>query len=671
VKVFIYNQCLQLSRAELVWIKYCSSCAALELSDDPEDSSKRYLPIVSVTAQIHCWWLRESMRVRILVSALVLLFAMAGEAFSEPRRILLLHSFGPEFSPWNQLARILREELRRQSKVPLDIFEASLATARYAGDEEGPFADYLQALFAKRRLDLVITIGSPAATFVRRNRQQLFPSTPALYAGLDQRRVPPLTENDAVVAVALDPAGTVESVLRVLPKTTSVAVVIGNSPIEKFWLELARAEFQPLESRVKFIWFNELPFEEMLKQASALPPQSAVLFGMLVVDATGVAHEEGKAFAALHAVANAPMFAVLDPFFGQGVVGGALTSIADLSRQAATVAVRILDGEAPSSIKVPPIGPGTPRYDWRELQRWNISENQLPAGSEIYFRVPGPWEQYRLQISAVLAALLLQAAVIVWLVVEHRRRNFAEAEASDRRREVIRLNRITTANVLSSSIAHQLNQPLGAILSNAEAAQMLLKASPLDLVQIGEILSDIVRDEQRAGEIILGLKKLLNPRKEADLQAFDLNETVPELVKFVTPEIAKRNITLRTVLAPESLPVRADPIRMQQVVMNLVVNAMDAMEDAPRPRNLTIRTHRNAKPDVAEVSVSDSGTGIREENLAHIFDAFVTTKPQGTGLGLPIARTIIESYGGTIWAENRLRGAVFCFTLPLAQTIAR
>jgi signal transduction histidine kinase len=116
-----------------------------------------------------------------------------------------------------------------------------------------------------------------------------------------------------------------------------------------------------------------------------------------------------------------------------------------------------------------------------------------------------------------------------------------------------------------------------------------------------------------------------------------------------------------------ALAVRADPIHMQQVIMNLVMNGMDAMEDEPRPRNLTIRTRRNAENDVAEVRVSDSGTGIPGDNLTRIFDAFVTTKSQGTGLGLPIARTIVESYGGTIWAENRQRGAVFCFTLPLAR----
>jgi signal transduction histidine kinase len=610
------------------------------------------------------------MVLRVLLSTVALFFAVTGAALSEPKRVLLLHSFGRDFAPWNEYARTIREELGLQSKEPIDIFEASLATARSGDTEEGPFVEYLRALFSKHQLDLIITIGAPAVNFLQQHRSQLFPSVPAVHTGLEQRRVPLdlLTSNDAVVAVSIDLADAVGSMLRVLPETSSVAVVIGNSPIEKYWLGQMREAIQPLENRVAFTWFNELSFEEMLQRAAVLPSRSAIFFVLLSVDAAGVAHEEGKAMARLHAVASAPMFTHSDAFFGQGIVGGPLSIVANVGRRAARVAVRILGGQTAGDITTPPIEFGTPKFDWRELKRWNISESRLPAGSEVHFREPGLWEQYRPQVTAAVAALLLQAVIISWLLVERRRRYFAQAEANNRRREVVRLNRVTTANVLSSSIAHELNQPLGAILSNTEAAQMLLKASPPDLVQIGEILSDIVRDEQRASEIIGGLRNLLNDRKEADLRALDLNDTVPELVKIVSPEIAKRGVILRTALTPDALPVRADPIHMQQVIMNLVMNGMDAMEDEPGPRNLTIRTRRNAEYDLAEVRISDSGKGIPVDNLRNIFDAFVTTKPQGTGLGLPIARTIVESYGGTIWAENRHRGAAFSFTIPLAKT---
>jgi signal transduction histidine kinase len=226
---------------------------------------------------------------------------------------------------------------------------------------------------------------------------------------------------------------------------------------------------------------------------------------------------------------------------------------------------------------------------------------------------------------------------------------------------------VTTATLLSSSIAHELNQPLGAILSNTEAAQVLLKADPPDLGQIGEILSDIVRDEQRASEIIQGLRNMLNNRTEADLRLVDLNDTVRAVVKIIAPEVERRGVVLRTLLSAEALIVRCDPIHLQQVLMNLVMNGMDAMDGEPRPHNLTIRTRRNAEHDVVEVRISDSGKGVPESALTSIFNAFVTTKPQGTGLGLPIARTIIESYGGDIWAENRQRGAVFSFRLPLTR----
>jgi signal transduction histidine kinase len=605
------------------------------------------------------------MIIRIFLSSIVLLLAMTGAAFSQPKRVLIVHSVGRDFSPWDDYARKIREELRLQSKDPIDIFEASLSTARFPDGNEDAFVSYLNAVFSERKLDLIMTIGGPAARSFQQNRQRIFPSIPTLYAALEQRISPDAPATDAMVSVSIDVLGTVEQILKLVPETTKVFIVHGSSPIEKRWLEEMRKLFQPLTSRVEITYSNELSLEEILKQVAVLPPRTIIVYAQMLVDAAGVVHEGGRAIDRIHAVANAPIFSEQDTFFGRGIVGGRMTNISDVSRQTAAVAVRILGGESPGSIKTPPIPAASPRYDWRELKRWNISESQLPPGSEVVFRVPSLWEQYRPQLTAVMAAILLQAGIIALLLVERRRRLVAQAEATSRRHEVVRLNRVTTASVLSSSIAHELNQPLGAILSNTEAAQMLLKAHPLDLAQLGEILSDIVRDEQRASEIISGLGNLLNNRTEADLNTLDLNDTVRDVVKIVSPEVTRRGVILRTILAPQPLRVRCDPIHLQQVIINLVMNGVDAMEEVANPHNLTIRTSL-ADTDGVEARISDSGPGIPKDKLVSIFNAFVTTKPQGTGLGLPIARTILESYGGELWAENRTRGAVFSFRLPLA-----
>ena len=370
----------------------------------------------------------------IVIGIVLLLYATVSAAASEPKRVLILDSFGRDFAPWSEYARDIREDVVRLSLEPIDLYEASLATARFAGDQQdGPFGDYLRALFADHQLDLVITIGAPAAAFVRRYRQQLFPSTPMLYTAVEQRRVPlaGLTTNDTAVAETIDFAGVFGNILRVLPKTNNIAVVIGNSPIEKYWLGQVRDAVQPFTSHVAFTYFNDLSFAEMRTRAAALPPRSAIFFGLLSVDAAGVSHEEMSALTSLHAVANAPMFSYVDAYFGHGIVGGPLISVSNTSRQAAAVAVRILRGDPPGTIKTPPIGFGKTRFDWRELRRWGISEASLPAGSVIDFRVPTPFEQYKWYIIAAAVLCALQAIFIAVLLLNRRR---LERERIERQR---------------------------------------------------------------------------------------------------------------------------------------------------------------------------------------------------------------------------------------------
>ncbi len=282
-------------------------------------------------------------RRRVLFGAVMLFFAAISTAMGEPKRILVLHSVGRDFSPWAELARSFRAEVDQKSLEPIDFYEASLSSERLgANKDEGALSNYLQALFAERRLDLVVSIGAPAATFLQSNRPTLFPSVPMLLTGVEQRRVSfgKLTANDTVVAISNDIAGVGKNILSVLPDTRTIAVVVGNSPLENYWMQQAQEALAPLANRVAFTWFNDLPFEQMLKRAAELPPKSAI-FSPLWVDAAGVSHEEVKSLRRLRAVANAPIFSHFDAYLGDVIVGGPLVLFEPIlhSRKAA-VALR-------------------------------------------------------------------------------------------------------------------------------------------------------------------------------------------------------------------------------------------------------------------------------------------------------------------------------------------
>jgi signal transduction histidine kinase len=260
----------------------------------------------------------------------------------------------------------------------------------------------------------------------------------------------------------------------------------------------------------------------------------------------------------------------------------------------------------------------------------------------------------------------MQAAMITWLLVERHGRRSAEVNARQRLAEVIHLNRSAEAGALSAAFAHELSQPLEAIMLSADIGERLLQAGTPEMGKLREILGNIRQADQHAVEVVQHLRTLIKRKSELEVQEFDLNKVIADAVHILAPESRRRNIRLRVNGSQQALPVRADPIHLQQVVMNLATNGMDAMTNAvPAERAIMIQTSLLAG-SCAQVSVSDAGTGIPAHKLEEVFDTFYTTKPHGTGLGLSIARTIVETYGGKIWAENRDGGgAVFRFTVPL------
>jgi signal transduction histidine kinase len=593
---------------------------------------------------------------------------MLNAAAAEPRRVVVLHSYGQNFRPWSEYAKALRQELDRQSPWPLDIQDFSLITARTQDENaEVQFAAYLGALFSRQGPDVLVALGAPAAAFVQRHRSELFPATPMVLTAVDERRVQQtaLTENDTVVAVRLSIPLLFGNILRLLPKTKTVAVVIGNSPNERFWVEEIKRELEPLKDRIKLLFDNDLSFEEILKQAGSLPPNSAIWWNQPQVDAVGAVHEGEQALKALYSVANAPIFSYDDAFFGGEIVGGPMTSVSDGARTTSEVVVRLLEGEKPANIKTPPLEYGPAKFDWRQLKRWGISESRLPPNSEIYFREPSPWRTYRWLIAIVSAVILLQAALISRFLYEQRRRRYAEMESRELMSELARVNRFSMAGELTATISHEINQPLGAIHVNVETMAMMLESPAPDVDEIRQIAADIQRDEERASEVIRRLRSMLKkaPFEPTDI---DFNDVVRETIEFLSALAVARHVDMRGYISPMSLPISGDRIQLQQVILNLIVNAMDAMSNmAGAEPKITISTARI--DDLADVSISDTGPGIPPDKLKDVFEPFFTTKANGMGMGLSIARTIVEAHGGRMWAENRTAGgATFYIRLPHA-----
>ena len=294
------------------------------------------------------------------------------------------------------------------------------------------------------------------------------------------------------------------------------------------------------------------------------------------------------------------------------------------------------------------------------MQRWGISEKDLPPGSQILFRTPTPWEQYRAYIAAFIAAILIQSALISWLLYEHKRRQRAEIVARNTMSELTHVNRIATVSQLSASIAHEVRQPLAAISANAQAALRWLQRANVEEAREG--LNGIVSDADRASDIVKNLRAMFkNDAQEKTL--VDINKVVLSVLALVRIDLQKHDIELQTQLDDLIPEMVGNQVQLQQVILNLVNNAIEAMSSL-KTRVLRIQTKLNGSNTV-HVSVEDTGTGIEPSDLARLFQPMFTTKARGMGMGLSICQSIIETHGGRIWVSPGANGgSIFQFELP-------
>jgi C4-dicarboxylate-specific signal transduction histidine kinase len=712
------------------------------------------------------------------------------------KNVLILTSedtFRPGFLPFVQGFRAALDE---SSTNHFEYFIESLDQSRFPEAQYGARRlEYLRWKYDGRHLDAILAGPLPALDFLIAHRDELFPGVPVVFASADedlvrQRQLPP---GFTGLPTRFDVAATLDLALRLQPDTRQVVVVVGKSAFDQSWKDIAQAAFRPFKPRLSFRYLDDLPLPAMLEEVSHLPPHSVVMYFSVLADVAGATRAVLEAGQEITRRANAPVYSPYEIMIGRGAVGGCVSHSQADARRVAALALRILNGEDSSSIPVQPTALTVDTVDWRAMQRWQLSKARLRPGTEVRFRQPTFWEQYKWRLIAIHAVAVAEG-LLIFILLRNRRRlqrtqgelresqerlnlatssarigvwswnvktgrfeatpecrellgwgpnepldyerslqrvcvedralvqrsiddaiqhrtifdteyrvtlpdeqirwiaargqcHYANGSATDmvgvvmditaRRQaeltiqrqqgELAHISRVSTMGQLASALAHELNQPLGAILRNAEAAELFLKSPTPDLEELRAIIADIHRDDQRAGNVIESLRLLLK-RRDIEMRPLDPRKLAEEVTTLVRAEAIGRRVTIELKAAPALPLVRGDRVQLQQVLLNLIMNGMDAVgASVPEKRRVKLSARHDGNGFV-EVAISDSGAGIPPAIMQGMFQPFVTTKAQGMGMGLLISRTIVEAHGGRISAQNNPEGgATFRFTVPIAN----
>jgi signal transduction histidine kinase len=517
--------------------------------------------------------------------------------------------------------------------------------------------------YSDKPIGAILSIGPGALDFAVKLRAAGWPAVPIVFTAVTEESAPqPLPPKTTGFFVHKTFANMVKAAQTIWPDLRRL-VLVGNPFDGGVYYPQFASEVPTFSAKFEIIDLMGLPVSEILRRVAVLPPDTAIFYFGINADAEMRYASAVEALPLIAEASSRPIIGDAETEIGAGAVGGFVLRPHEIGLDAGRLVMRILDGEEASEIPVATNSTTLkPMFDWRQLQRWNISESMLPMGSEIRFRPPGIWEQYSLAIMAAIAALLFQAGLIVWLIGEHRRRQLAEISTRNAMAELTYMNRHAAAGELSASIAHEVSQPLTGIVARASAARRWLAKETPDIEKTRAALNEIEAAGHRASDILRNVRSMFKKQTD-DKSQLDVNRLIGSVLDLSRIDLRKHRIDVRSELDDRLPPVLGNEVQLQQVILNLVLNAIDAMRTV-EPRVLSVESKLNGHGTV-HVSVEDTGGGIAPSDRDQIFKPLFTTKGQGMGMGLSICRSIIENHSGRIWVLPGVNGgSVFQFELP-------
>ncbi|WP_245273673.1 ABC transporter substrate binding protein [Phyllobacterium sp. UNC302MFCol5.2] len=605
---------------------------------------------------------------RALVLCCAVLILSFSHSHAEPvRRVLAIYENESTLFAAIEVAQGLSDSLHKRMPANLESYSEYLDTVRFPGvDRVNRLADAIAAKYKGVSFDVVMAIGPGAVQFLLDHRAQIGANVPMVFGAVTEdsmrdRKVPP----DAKGVIShFDVRKTVDLATQLQPDAKKVVVITGSSAFDRSWEESARQALGDRYGGLEVNYLSGLSLDGFKKAAHDLPRQTLLLVLTVFQDADGRKFVPRDAAAEIAAASNAPVYTVYSSYMGAGMVGGYVGTFKAIGEEMGAIATRIIDGDTsgPQTTLVP----DGPIVDWNVIKRLGIDHTLIPKGSQILNYSPSIWEKYHLEIIAALTVIVLQSATIAALIIQDRRKRRLQAELVLERLELAHLSRTTQLGELSGALAHELNQPLTSILANAQAGALLLENNPVDVAEIRDILGDIIEDDKRAATVIVQLRRLML-KGETHLDSIDLNEVVSTTLALARSELMARQTGVELQQEMPEVRVRANFPQLQQVILNLVLNAADAMSHLPASeRQIEIET-RTRENGTRELTVSDKGRGVSPELRSQVFKPFVSTKKKSLGLGLAICNTIAQAHGGTLkFDEGYSPGARVILVLPPA-----
>ena len=606
----------------------------------------------------------------IFVAVMAAAFASSARAqpAQEAKRILLVYSHNPNAPGVVLFTGRLKAVVHEQYRTGVDFYDEYLDVDRFPySTRSEQLTRYLAEKYQRFRPDAIVAEGAPALRFALDRLRDLFPDVPVVFGGAFE----PIVDFSSLPANVVGrreqlPYAATYSLARALqPDAERVVVVGGASRNDSLLIAEARRQITPLLKGDQLMLYQDWSYAGLIDSLRHFPPRTFVLLSDFSRDQQGGKFIPGDLVASLANVASVPMYGIAHNWVGAGIVGGGVMDFGDDGMHTGRLLVQVLRRAPNEPMPRSQIAPNRLVVDWRQLQRWGLSGDRLPAGTEVLFRTPSLWERYRGGILAVLGLVIVESMLIALLLAERKRRVRAQRIVEQTREQVEHMGRVATVSGLAAAVSHEMRQPLAAIRMNAEAGNHFLARTPPDVDEAREALQAIVRDDVRASEVVERFRALLRKQDPISMTV-DLNAVCRTTAKLVEHEVTGRRARLVLNLDPSVPLVRGDPVQLQQVVINLTLNALDAVSVSASEREAAISTVRS-NGDV-KVYVSDTGPGLVPAVQQRLFEPFFSTKPHGLGMGLTIVRSIVERHHGTLRAENRsLGGALFTVTLPARE----